>query len=82
MALEVVKAENDMVKAYQGVEACQDLLHSAVIHLKDSEAMLKVLVASHSTLNNKIDKIGERMLVVAIATLFVLVLVLLVLSVK
>ena len=78
MALEVVKAENDMVKAYQGVEACQDLLHSVVIHLKDSEAMLKALVDSHATLNNNIEKIGERLLVVAAAKLFVLVLVLLV----
>ena len=82
MALEVAKADNDMVKAYQGVEACQDLLHSVVIHLKDSEAMLKALVASHTTLNNKIDKIGEWMLVVVAANLFILVLVLLVLSVK
>jgi NAD-dependent DNA ligase len=82
MALEVVKAKNDMVKICQGVEACQDLLHNAIIHLKDSEAMLKALVASHTTLNNKIDKIGERMLVVAAANLFVLVLVLLVFLVK
>jgi NAD-dependent DNA ligase len=82
MALEVVKANNDMVKACQGVEACQDLLHSAIIHLKDLEAMLMALVDSHTTLNNKIEKIGERLLVVATAKLFVLVLVLLVLLVK
>ena len=44
--------------------------------------MLKALVASHTTLNNKIDKIGEWMLVVVAANLFILVLVLLVLSVK
>jgi hypothetical protein len=76
MALEVVKANNDMVKA------CQDLLHSVVIHLKDLEAMPMALVDIHTTLNNKIEKIGERLLVVATAKFFILVLVLLVLLAK
>ena len=82
MALEMMKDGKDMVKACQGVDACQDLLESAIIYLKDLEALLKTIVDGHSKLMNKVDKIGERLLIVAVAKLFILVLVLLVLSVK
>jgi len=82
MALEVMKDGKDMMKACQGVDACQDLLETTVIHLKDSEALLKTLVDSHSKLMNKIDKIEEWLLVFDVAKLLVLVLVLLVLLVK
>jgi len=82
MGLEVMKDGKDMLKACQGVDACQELMESAVIHLKDSEALLKALVDSNSKLMTKMDKIGERLLVVGAVKVFILVLVLLVLLVK
>ena len=82
MGLEVMKDGKDMLKAYQGVDAYQELMESAVIHLKDSEALLKALVDSNSKLMTKMDKIGERLLVVGVVKVFILVLVLLVLLVK
>ena len=57
-------------------------MESVVIHLKDSEALLKALVDSNSKLMTKMDKIGERLLVVGAVKVFILVLVLLVLLVK
>jgi hypothetical protein len=82
MVLEAMKDGKDMVKPCQGVDTCQDLLESAVIHLKDSKALLKNLVDGHNKLMIKVDKTGEWLLLVAVAKLLVLVLVLLVLLVK
>jgi hypothetical protein len=82
MALEVMEDGKEMVKACQGFDACQDLLESAVSNLRDLEGQLKSLVDSNNKLMTKMDKIGERLLVVAGVKLFVLVLVLLVLLVK
>jgi hypothetical protein len=82
MALEVMKDGKDMVKADQGFDACHDLLESSVIHLKDLEGQLKLVVDSNNKLITKMDKIGERLLVVGAAKLFVLVLVLFVLLAK
>jgi hypothetical protein len=53
-----------------------------VIHLKDLEGQLKFVVDSNDKLITKMDKIGERLLVVGAAKLFVLVLVLFVLLAK
>jgi len=75
-----VKAKDghDMLAAVEGVQTFTGLLQSAIASLNDVEAKLK----APSQTEAKMDRIGERLLILGVANLVVVALVLMVLICK
>jgi hypothetical protein len=64
------------------VDRCTSLLERRTDSLKDAEAALKKIVYGNKSMGSNIKKIGDRLVVLGLANLFVVVVLLLVVLVK
>ncbi|CAL4907747.1 unnamed protein product [Urochloa decumbens] len=80
---EVLNEANCLLKeAMDAIERCNVQLESATRALKEAEAIVKSTGESKMAMGGKIERIGERLVLVGLANIFLVVLVLLVLLVK
>lgn len=80
---EGIKEATELLKeAINGVKRSTGMLENAVASLKDAEIELKAALEKNEQLGRKVDRLGELLVIVGIANLFIVVLVLLVLLVK
>ncbi|CAN6245775.1 unnamed protein product [Urochloa humidicola] len=83
VGIESLNQANRVLKeAIDGVECCHDILQVAISKLKVAEDALKNAGSSKMALESKVDRIGERLVVLGLANLVFVVLVLMVLLIK
>ena len=66
----------------ESIGGCTTLLESTTASMKDAHAALKKIVDANQSIGSNIDKIGDRLLVLGLAIMFIVVLLLLVALVK
>ncbi|CAD6261490.1 unnamed protein product [Miscanthus lutarioriparius] len=66
----------------ESIGGCTTMLESTTASMKDAHAALKKIVDANQSIGSNIDKIGDRLLVLGLAIMFIVVLLLLVALVK
>ncbi|CAN6225115.1 unnamed protein product [Urochloa humidicola] len=81
--IDVLKEANVLLKeAVDAMERCNVQLQSATRALKEAEVAVKSAAGTKMAMEGKIERIGEHLVLVGLANIFLVVLVLLVLLVK